>query len=170
MTEKNFVNQLKLVDENAEKALIDLFIKHNITELDVRNTEDDYDCLRVFVFDDTEHVANGLLIDSIEVENGSIMLTDNNGSFHSSTSLHDGSMPYIYAYVENLLKDKLNEEKNIYEVYLYYHGCYSTNVKATNKDEALQFARNLVSNMSEVEFLSAIGAQEVDYDVSVVKK
>lgn len=169
MTEsKNFVNQLKLVDESAEKALIDLFIKHDIKELDV--STDDYDCLRVFVFDDNEHIANGIVIDSIEIENGSIMLTDNKGSFHSSTSLHDGSMPYIYAYVETIIGDLNTEVEREYEVYLYYHGCYSTYVKAKNVDEALQIARNQISDMSEVEFLSAIEAQENDYDVYVVKK
>lgn len=168
MTEsKNFVNQLKLVDESAEKALIDLFIKHNIKELDV--STDDYDCLRVFVFDDNEHIANGIVIDSIEIENGSIMLTDNKGSFHSSTSLHDGSMPYIYAYVETIIGDLNAEVEKEYEVYLYYHGCYSTYVKAKNSDEALQIARNQISNMSEIEFLGAIEAEENGYDVYVKK-
>ena len=83
---------------------------------------------------------------------------------------HDGTMPYIYGYVETIIGNLNTEVEREYEVCLYYHGCYSTNVKAKNKDEALQFARNLVSNMSEVEFLSAIEAQENDYDVSVVKK
>jgi hypothetical protein len=168
MTEsKNFVNQLKLVDESAEKALIDLFIKHDIKELDV--STDDYDCLRVFVFDDNEHIANGLVIDSIEIENGSIMLTDNKGSFHSSTSLHDGSMPYVYAYVENLLKDKINNEENTYEVWLYYHGCFNTFVKASNTDEARRKARNEVDELSELDFLHEIKLCDNGCDVSLVK-
>ena len=89
---------------------------------------------------------------------------------YSSSDFHDGTMPYIYGYVETIIGNLSTKVEREYEVYLYYHGCYSTNVKAANKDEALQIARRQISDMSEVEFLSAIEAQEVDYDVSVVKK
>jgi hypothetical protein len=111
-------------------------------------------------------------IDTIILEDDLLLFVDSKEYTYSSSDFHDGTMPYIYAQVETIIGDLNTEVEREYEVYLYYHGCYSTSVKAKNKDEALQMARNQISDMSDVEFLSAIEALENDYDVYVssVKK
>lgn len=160
----NYVQQLRELDYRAKNDIIKLFKEKGITKLDVSNKDNQYEDLFVYTY------GESVKIDTIVLEDDLLMFVDRNDYHYSSSDFHDGTMPYIYAYVETIIGDLNTEVEKEYEVYLYYHGCYSTNVKAKNKDEALQFARNLVSNMSEVEFLSAIEAQENDYDVSVVKK
>lgn len=160
----NYVQQLRELDYRAKNDIIKLLKEKGITRLDVSNKDNQYEDLVVYTY------GVSVKIDTIILDDGLLMFLDSSEYTHSSSDFHDGTMPYIYAYVETIIGDLNTEVKKEYEVYLYYHGCYSTNVKAKNKDEALQFVRNLVSNMSEVEFLSAIEAQENDYDVYVVKK
>lgn len=160
----NYIQQLRELDVRAKNDIIKLLKEKGITRLDVSNKDNQYEDLFVYTY------GESVKIDTIVLDDVLLMFLDSNEYAYSSSDFHDGTMPYIYAYVETIIGDLNTEVEREYEVCLYYHGCYSTNVKATNKDEALQFARNLVSNMSEEEFLSAIEAQEVDYDVSVVKK
>lgn len=161
----NYVQQLRELDYRAENDIIKLLKEKGITRLDVSNKDNQYEDLFVYTYGESS-----VKIDTIILEDYSLMFVDSREDTYSSNDFHDGTMPYIYDYVETIIGNLDTKVEREYEVYLYYHGCYSTNVKATNKDEALQFARNLVSNMSEAEFLSAIEAQENDYDVYVVKK
>lgn len=161
----NYVQELRELDYKAKHDIIKLLQEKGITRLDVSNKDNQYEDLFVIL----SH-GESVKIDTIVLDGVLLMFLDSNEYAYSSSDFHDGTMPYIYAQVETIIGDLNTEVERVYEVYLYYHGCYSTNVKAKNKDEALQFARNLVSNMSEVEFLSAIEAQENDYDVSVLKK
>lgn len=160
----NYIQQLRELDYRAKNDIIKLLQEKGITRLDVSNKDNQYEDLFVYTY------GESVKIDTIVLDDALLIFLDSNEYAYSSSDFHDGTMPYIYAYVETIIGNLDTKVEREYEVYLYYHGCYSTNVKATNKDEALQFARNLVSNMSEVEFLSAIEAQENDYDVSVVKK
>lgn len=160
----NYVQQLRELDYRAKNDIIKLLKEKGITRLDVSNKDNQYEDLFVYTY------GVSVKIDTIILDDGLLMFEDRSKYTHSSSDFHDGTMPYIYAYVETIIGDLNTEVEREYEVYLYYHGCYSTNVKAKNKDEALQIARNQISDMSEVEFLSAIEAQENDYDVSVIKK
>jgi hypothetical protein len=158
----NYVQELRELDYRAKNDIIKLLKEKGITTLDVSNKDYQYEDL--FVYNYGESVK----IDTIILEDDTLMFVDSGNYRYLSSNFHDGTMPYIYGYVETLIGDLKTEVERVYEVYLYYYGCYSTNVKAKNEDEALQIARNLVSNMSEVEFLSAIEAQENGYDVYVV--
>jgi hypothetical protein len=162
----NYVQELRELDYRAKNDIIKLLKEKGITTLDVSNKDYQYEDL--FVYNYGESVK----IDTIILEDDLLLFVDSKEYTYSSSDFHDGTMPYIYAQVETIIGDLNTEVEREYEVYLYYHGCYSTNVKATNKDEALQIARRQISDMSEVEFLSAIEAQENDYDVCVssVKK
>ena len=160
----NYIQQLRELDVRAKNDIIKLLKEKGITRLDVSNKDNQYEDLFVYSY------GESVKIDTIILDDVLLMFLDSKEYAYSSSDFHDGTMPYIYAYVETIIGDLNTEVKKEYEVYLYYHGCYSTNVKAKNKDEALQIARNQISDMSEVEFLSAIEAQENDYDVSVVKK
>lgn len=160
----NYIQQLREIDYRAKKDIIKFFKENGITTLDVSNKDNQYEDLFVYTY------GESVKIDTIILEDDTLMFVDRNDYHYSSSDFHDGTMPYIYGYVETIIGNLNTEVEREYEVYLYYHGCYSTNVKATNKDEALQIARRQISDMSEVEFLSAIESQEVDYDVSVVKK
>lgn len=161
----NYIQELRALDCRAKNDIIKLLKYKGITTLDVSNKDNQYEDL--FVYTNNEVSVK---IDTIILEDDLLMFVDSRGFHYSSSDFHDGTMPYIYAQVETIIGDLDTKVEREYEVYLYYHGCYSTNVKATNKDEALQIARRQISNMSEVEFLSAIEAQESDYDVCVVKK
>jgi hypothetical protein len=162
----NYVQELRELEYRAKNELIKLLQKKGITRLDVSNKDNQYEDL--FVYTHGESVK----IYTIVLEYDTLMFVDRSDYHYSSGDFHDGTMPYIYDYVETIIGDLNTEVEKEYGVYIYYHGCYSTNVKATNKDDALQIARNQISNMSDVEFLSAIEAQENDYYVYVssVKK
>lgn len=160
----NYIQQLRELDCRAKNDIIKLLKEKGITRLDVSNKDNQYEDLFVYTY------GESVKIDTIVLEDALLMFLDSSEYAYSSSDFHDGTMPYIYAYVETIIGNLDTKVEREYEVYLYYHGCYSTNVKAKNKDEALQIARNQISDMSEVEFLSAIEAQENDYDVSVVKK
>lgn len=160
----NYVQQLRELDYRAKNDIIKLLKEKGITKLDVSNKDNQYEDLFVYTY------GESIKIDTIILEDDTLMFLDRSEYTYSSGDFHDGTMPYIYAYVETIIGDLNTEVEREYEVYLYYHGCYSTYVKAKNVDEALQIARNQISDMSEVEFLSAIEAQENDNDVYVVKK
>lgn len=159
----NYVQQLRELDYRAKNDIIKLLKEKGITKLDVSNKDNQYEDLFVYTY------GESVKIDTIIFEDDTLMFLDRSEYAYSSGDFHDGTMPYIYAYVETIIGDLNTEVEREYEVYLYYHGCYSTYVKAKNSDEALQIARNQISDMSEVEFLSAIEAQENDYDVYVKK-
>lgn len=161
----NYVQELKELDYRAKNDIIKLLQEKGITRLDVSNKDNQYEDLFVYTIYEVS-----VKIDTIILEDDLLTFVDSKEFHYLSSDFHDGTMPYIYAQVETIIGDLNIEVEREYEVYLYYHGCYSTNVKAKNKDEALQIARNQISDMSEVEFLSAIEAQENDYDVYVVKK
>lgn len=161
----NYVQELRELDCRAKNDIIKLLQEKGITRLDVSNKDNQYEELFVIL-----SYGESVKIDTIVLDDALLMFVDSNEYAYSSSDFHDGTMPYIYAYVETIIGDLNTEVEREYEVYLYYHGCYSTNVKAKNTDEALQIARNQISDMSEVEFLSAIEAQENDFDVYVVKK
>lgn len=163
----NYIQELRALDCRAKNDIIKLLKDKGITTLDVSNKDNQYEDLFVYT-----NYEVSVKIDTIILEDDLLMFVDSREFHYSSSDFHDGTMPYIYAQVETIIGDLNTEVEREYEVYLYYHGCYSTNVKATNKDEALQIARRQISDMSEVEFLSAIEAQENDYDVCVssVKK
>ena len=52
-----------------------------------------------------------------------------------------------------------------YNVNIYFHGCYSVDVKANDEDEALDLANELIEDMDDLEFLRAIDIQEDGNDV-----
>lgn len=58
-----------------------------------------------------------------------------------------------------------------FNVYLYYHGCFSTEVEAETEDEALDIARDQVINMSDTEFVGGGGADifEEGHDVNEIE-
>lgn len=56
-----------------------------------------------------------------------------------------------------------------FNVWIYYHGCYSTEVEATTPEEALQTARFQAYDMSDNEFLKAIEVMEKGSDVELCK-
>ena len=159
----NYVQQLRELDYRAKNDIIKLLKEKGITKLDVSNKDNQYEDLFVYTY------GESIKIDTIILDDDTLLFLDRSVYAYSSGDFHDGTMPYIYAYVETIIGDLNTEVEKEYEVYLYYHGCYSTYVKAKNVDEALQIARNQISDMSEVEFLSAIEAQENDYDVYVKK-
>lgn len=57
-----------------------------------------------------------------------------------------------------------------FNVWIYYHGCYSTEIEAESQDEALEKARHQVYDMSDNEFLKAIEVMENGSDVEPCKE
>lgn len=56
-----------------------------------------------------------------------------------------------------------------FNVWIYYHGCYSTEIEAESQDEALEKARHQAYDMSDNEFLKAIEVMENGSDVELCK-
>ena len=160
----NYVQELRELDYRAKNDIIKLLKEKGITRLDVSNKDIQYEDLFVYTY------GESVKIDTIILEDDTLMFVDSRNSHYSSSDFHDGTMPYIYAYVETIIGDLNTEVEREYEVYLYYHGCFSTYVKAKNSDDAVRQVRYKVDELSELEFLHAIELVENDYDVSVVKK
>ena len=75
-------------------------------------------------------------------------------------------MPYIHNIVELVTTNIPDVEKpKKYNVYLYYHGCFSTTVEANNEEEALWLAQEEAEKLSDLEFLDAIELQTNGKDV-----
>ena len=55
-----------------------------------------------------------------------------------------------------------------YEVYIYYHGCFSVVVQATSEEEAYQKALLEEEKLSELEFYQAIELQSNGHDVNLL--
>lgn len=56
-----------------------------------------------------------------------------------------------------------------FDVYLYYHGCFSTEVEAETEEKALEIARTQVMNMSDTEFVGGDGADIFEEGHDVIK-
>lgn len=52
-----------------------------------------------------------------------------------------------------------------FNVQIYFHGNYNVNIKARNKEEALEKANDQIENMDNLAFLQAINIQDDGYDV-----
>jgi hypothetical protein len=53
----------------------------------------------------------------------------------------------------------------LYEVQIYYHGCFSTSVEAASEDEAFQIVQEQANSLPDLDFLDAVELQENGHDV-----
>lgn len=56
-----------------------------------------------------------------------------------------------------------------FNVYLYYHGCFNTEIEADTEEEALELARSKSAGLSDTDFLHAIEVMEEGNDVECCK-
>lgn len=96
MEKVNFVEITRQNDLNAIRAIISLFNDKGITELDTSNTDEEFDDLEAYCFDDDCHSADNIKIDKIINRNGYLYLIDDSGIEHNTEDFHCGTMPYIY--------------------------------------------------------------------------
>lgn len=54
-----------------------------------------------------------------------------------------------------------------FNVSIYYHGCYNTEVMAEDEDKAMQIARDKVYNLNDTDFLHAIDVIEDGTDIEL---
>lgn len=164
---KNYIKYLQNIDNGAYNAIIELFKSKGVTELDISNKDDEYDDVHAYCYNDDCNSADNIKLEKIVFHDGRLTFIDESGEKHSMQDFHDGTMPYIHSMVMWLTSDMPDVKRTRkYDVYLYYHGCYSTTVEAENKDEALDLAKHEVEKLSELEFLDAIELQSNGNDVS----
>lgn len=56
-----------------------------------------------------------------------------------------------------------------FNVYLYYHGCYSVEVEAESEEQALELAEEKVEELNDIDFIKAIDLMPDGEDVYEVK-
>lgn len=54
-----------------------------------------------------------------------------------------------------------------FNVMIYYHGCFNTEIEANNEKEALELARTEAYTLDDTEFLRAIEVMEEGHDVEL---
>ena len=167
MIHTNYVKHLQNIDNSAFDAIIELFQLKGITELGISNSNNEYDNVYAYCYDDDCHCATNIKLNRIVLEDDNLTFIDENGSPHSVHDFHIGTMPYIHNMVMLITSDMpdITQPKK-YHVYLYYHGCFSTTVEAENEAEALDLAQIEVEKLSDLEFLDAIELQSNGNDVS----
>lgn len=100
----NYIKELKEIERKAETAIVDLFHLKGVSGVSVDNCNDEYD-LVVFAFNDDVLGADAETLKYIRVDNGVVTMECDNGRQLSRTDVHEGTMPYIYAAVEERLRD-----------------------------------------------------------------
>lgn len=164
MDKMNLVEEMRSNDRKALNSIIDLMVKANIKELDISNPNDEYDDVYAYCFDENGITATNIKLNKIVLDGNTLVFIDEENLSHWYLDFHDGSMPYIYNAVYDLIGDIVLEQKT-YNVYIHYHGCYTQTVTAVNREEALEKVRNEVNSLSDLEFLDAIGLAENGYDI-----
>lgn len=159
-----FIKELENVDTNALNSIIQMFNRHNITELDVSNKNDDFEDLEVFVIDDDCNL-NRIKINNIILKNNCLLFIDDNRNIYKQFELIEGSMPYIYRNVKYHIENSVKT----YHVVISYHGAYSTLIDADSKEIAIEKAIHEVQCLSDLEFMDAIELNENGTDVQLVK-
>lgn len=166
MTQTDFVKKLKNNDTNAYNSIIEVFNAKGITELDISNKDDEYDDVHAYCYNDDCHSADNIKLDKIVLNEGRLSFIDESGFEYSMQDFHDGTMPYIHSIVMWITDDMPDvKATKLYEVQIYYHGCYSTSVEATSDDEAFQIVREQANSLPDLEFLDAVELQENGHDV-----
>ena len=54
-----------------------------------------------------------------------------------------------------------------FNVMIYYHGCFNTEIEANSEKEALEIARTEAYTLDDAEFLRAIEVIEEGHDVEI---
>ena len=164
MDKMNLVEEMRSNDRKALNLIIDLMIKADIKELDISNPNGEYDDVYAYCFDENGLTATNIKLNKIVLDGNTLVFIDEEDYSHSHLDFHDGSIPYIYNTVYDLIGDITPKQKT-YNVYIYYHGCYSQTVTAVNREEALEKVRNETISLSDLEFLDSIGLNENGYDI-----
>lgn len=167
MNKPNYIKTLRENDNHAYDAIVELFKTKGITELDVSNPDDEYDDVQVYCFDDDGHCANNIKLHRIQLtEKGNLNFLDENNTPYSVHEFHNGSLPYIHHIVDWITSDMPDVDiRKKYNVQIYYHGCFSTTVEASDENEALDVAREQADSLSDIDFLDAVGLMEDGHDV-----
>jgi hypothetical protein len=164
---QNYIKRLHNIDNSAFDAVVELFNLKGIKELDISNSNDEYDDVKAYCYDDDCHCATNIKLNRIVLENGNLTFIDEYGSPHCVTDFHIGTMPYIHNMVKWITSDMPDIiQPKKYNVHLYYHGCFSTTVEAKTEEEALDLAQQEIDALSDLEFLDAIELQSNGNDVS----
>lgn len=166
MAQTNFVKELQSIDTFAYNAIVEQFKLKGITELDISNKDDEYEDVTAYCYNDDCHSADNIKLNKIVLQNEQLLFIDVNGEEHTTSDFHIGTMPYIHNIVAWMTDDMPDvKATKLYEVQIYYHGCYSTSVEATSEDEAFQIVREQANSLPDLEFLDAVELQESGHDV-----
>lgn len=165
MAQTNFVKELRNIDTYAYNAIIEVFKAKGITELDISNKDNEYDDVHAYCYNDDCHSADNIKLDRIVLDDNQLAFIDEMGFTHYMRDFHDGTMPYIHHIVTQMTEDMPDANKKVYVVQIYYHGCFSTSVEATNEDEALEIVREKANSLPDLDFLDAVELQEDGHDV-----
>lgn len=171
MAQTNFVKELQDIDTFAYNAIVKQFKLKGITELDISNKDDKYDDVTAYCYNDDCHSADNIKLDKIVLQNEKLLFIDVNNEEHTKSDFHIGTMPYIHSIVACMTDDMPDvKTTKLYEVHIYYHGCYSTSVEATNEDEAFKIVQEQAISLPDLDFLDSVELQESGHDVFEFQK
>ena len=165
-----YIDKVQSLDKSAYRSIVDWFKMHNITELNMSADNNDGLTTYSYCYNDDGITMENIIIDKIVFENDELLFNEANGTTHNRHDFHPGSMPYIHYAVKSILENMelpTAVEKD-YEVYLYYHGCFSVVVQATSEEEAYQKAILEEEKLSELDFYKAIELQTNGHDINLL--
>ena len=165
-----YIDKMQTLDKSAYDSIIDWFKMYNITELDMSADNNNGLTTDGYCYSDDGVTMENITIDKIILDNDELIFMEANGSIHNRHDFHVGSMPYIHYAVKGLLEimELPTSIEKDYEVYIYYHGCFSVVVQATSEEEAYQKALLEEEKLSEAEFYQAIELQSNGHDVNLL--
>lgn len=165
-----YIDKMQSLDKSAYCSIIDWFKMYNITELNMSADNNNGLTTDSYCYSDDGVTMENITIDKIVLENDELSFKEANGTTHNRHDFHVGSMAYIHYAVKSILEnmDLPTAVEKDYEVYLYYHGCFSVVVRATSEDEAYQKAILEEEKLSEIDFYKAIELQSNGRDINLL--
>ena len=161
----NFVKDLLDIDKHAYDALLNLLRARNMVSIDLSDEP-----VKMCVVDSINNISYNTNVYKIVIEHEHYLsFISETGSIYQMRDFHCGSIPYIYKAVESLIGQEPEPEVKRYSVHLYYHGCFSTTVEATNEEDALDKAQIEVESLNDLEFMDAIEIHLNGKDVTEIK-
>lgn len=166
-----YIDKMQSLDKSAYRSIVDWFKMYNIIELNMSADNNNGLTTYGYCYSDDGVTIENITIDKIVFENDELLFKEANGTTHKRRDFHVGSMPYIHNAVKNILEnmDLPTAVEKDYEVFLFYHGCFSVIVQATSEEEAYQKAILEEKKLSELDFYKSLQLESNGRDINLLE-
>ena len=103
MEQTNFIKVLKNIDTSAYNAIIEVLKSNGITKLDMSNEDD----VHAYCYDVDRKRADKTKLDWLILVDNQLEFVDEFGTTHHVSDFPNGTIPYIYNVVLDIVKNML---------------------------------------------------------------